>query len=170
MIPQAAEKKKAMLSLLENYTGCLCVPSNTTEEMPAYPYISFSVINTSAKKGTYAACTDDTGAEVLYMPMLQVWSFTAQSDDDAEAMEKAMLISDFFAEAGRQALGDNDIIVADIGAITPRDNLLTIEYEYRKGLDITLRFNNVIADTTTDTIEQVTLTGDKVGEINIEKE
>lgn len=173
LIPQAAEKQKAMLSLLEKYTGCVCVPSNTTNPMPAYPYISFNVINTSTKKGTYAEATvekDGVQTNVLYMQMLQVLSFTAQSDDDVEAMEKAMLISDFFAEAGRQALEDNDIIVADIGAITPRDNLLTIEYEYRKGLDITLRFNNVIADTTTDTIEQVTLTGGKVGEINIEKE
>lgn len=157
MIPQAAEKQRAMLSMLEEYTGCLCVPSNTTKQMPAYPYISFTVINTEARKGTYARTTDETGAEVLYMPVLQKWSFTAQSKDDAEALEIAMRIADFYAEAKRVALEDNDIIVADVGAITPRDNLLTIEYEYRKGLDITLRLNNVIADPTTETIESIEL-------------
>lgn len=166
---QQATIQQAMLSLLEEYTGCLCVPSNTTKQMPAYPYISFTVINTGARKGTYAEATDETGAKVLYMPVLQKWSFTAQSKDDAEALELAMRIADFFAEARRVALEDNGIIVADVGAITPRDNLLTIEYEYRKGLDITLRLNNVITDPTTETIEHVTLTSN-VGEVNIEKE
>lgn len=169
MIPQA-EIQQTMLSLLEVYTGCTCVPSNTTKQMPAYPYISFSVINTGTQKGTYAATTKEDGTAVLFKPALQKWSFTVQSDNDAEALGKAMLISDFFAEVKRQELADNDIIVADIGAITPRDNLLTIEYEYRKGLDITLRLNNVIENTTTETVEKVTLSSDKLGEINLEKE
>lgn len=156
---QQAEIQKTMLSLLEAYTGCVCVPSNTTRQMPAYPYISFTVINTGARKGTYAAATDDTGAAVLFMPVLQKWSFTVQSDNEAEAFDKALLISDFFAEAKRQELADNNIVVADVGAITPRDNLITIEYEYRKGLDITLRLNNVIADTGTEVIEKAVLNG-----------
>ena len=169
MIPQA-KTQKTMLSLLEAYTGCVCVPSNTTKNAPAYPYISFTVINTEQKKGTYAAVTDDNGAEVLYMPLLQKWSFTVQSDDDAEALEKALLISDFFAEAKRQELADNEIIVADVGAITPRDNMLTIEYEYRKGLDITLRLNNVISEPDNGAIEKIKFTSDKVGDIEVKKE
>ena len=169
MIPQA-KIQETMLNLLEEYTGCTCVPSSTTKDMPAYPYISFTVINTEQRKGTYAAATDDSGAAVLYMPLLQKWSFTVQSDDDSKALEKAMLISDFFTEARRQELADNEIIVADVGAITPRDNMLTIEYEYRKGLDITLRLNNVIAEPDNGTIEKATLTSDKVGDIVLEKE
>lgn len=158
-----------MLSLLEQYTGCVCVPSNTTKQMPAYPYISFSVINTDTKKGTYATTTvirDGAEVAVKYMPLLQKWSFTVQSDKDAEALNKAMLISDFFQEVKRQELADNDIIVADVGAITPRDNLLTIEYEYRKGLDVTIRLNNVIEDTSDETINTVVLNNT----LNIEKE
>lgn len=169
LIPQAAEKQRAMLSMLEEYAGCVCVPSNTTKKMPAYPYISFTVINTAARKGTYAKATDETGADVLYMTLLQKLSFTAQSDNDAEALEIAMRISDFFAEAKRVELEDIGIVVADVGAITPRDNLLTIEYEYRKGLDVTLRHNNVIADPTTETIETATFTSN-VGDVKIEKE
>lgn len=156
--------------MLEEYTGCTCVPSNTTKQMPTYPYISFTVINTEAKKGTYMAAIDETGADVLYIPVSQKWSFTTQSDNEVQAFEKAMLISDFFAEAKRLELADNGIIVADVGAITPRDNLLTIEYEYRKGLDITIRLNNVIVDTTTDTVEKVIINSDKLGDINLEKE
>lgn len=154
MIPQATIQQ-AMLSRLEKYIGCQCVPSNTTKQMPAYPYVSFSVIHTETQKGTYAEVIEN-GAKVLFKPLLQKWSFTAQSEEDAEAMHIAMLIADFFAEAGRLELEDNGIIVADVGAITPRDNLLTIDYEYRKGLDITLRFNNVI-DMPTEAIEKVTV-------------
>ena len=169
MIPQA-KIQETMLNLLEEYTGCTCVPSSTTKNMPAYPYISFTVINTEQKKGTYAAATDNSGVKVLYMPLLEKWSFTVQSDDYTEAYEKALLISDFFAEARRQELADNDIIVADVGAITPRDNMLTVEYEYRRGLDITLRLNNVITEPDNGVIETVTLTSDKVGDIVLEKE
>lgn len=154
-----------MLSALEEFTGCTCVPSNNTKDLPTYPYISFNVINTKTRKGTYAAVEG-----VLVMPALQTWSFTVQSDDDTEALAKAMLIVDFFEEAKRQYLADNDIIVADVGGITPRDTLLTIEYEYRKGVDVKLRLNNVIEDTTTETIESVALTSDTVGAIELEKE
>ena len=157
--------QQVILSKLEQYTGCTCVPSNTTKQMPAYPYISFSVINTRTRKGTYNKVDN-----VTYMPMSQVWSFTVQSDNDTEALEKAMNICDFFAEAKRIELEDNGIVVADVGQIVPRDNLLTIEYEYRKGLDVTLSLTNVIEDLTNATINNVTLTSDNVSEINLEKE
>lgn len=159
MIPQA-QIQQVMLSRLEKYVECVCVPSNTTEQMPAYPYISFTVINTETQKGTYAAATevrDGKEVKVLYKQMLQKWSLTVQSNNEEEAMHKALLISDFFAEAGRLDLEDNGIIVADIGAIVPRDNFLTIEYEYRKGLDVTIRLNNIIEDTTNEIIETVTI-------------
>ena len=162
-----------MLSMLETYTGCKCVPSNTTKPMPPYPYISFNIINIETRKGTYSADTvikDGKSENVLFMPTLLKISFTVQSNKDLEALEKAMMINDFFAEARRVELEDIDVIVADIGAITPRDNLLTIEYEYRKGLDVTLRFNNIIKDETKEVIEKATLTSDEVGETIIEKE
>lgn len=172
LIPQA-QIQETMLSLLEEYTGCTCVPSNTTEHIPAYPYISFSIINTSVQKGTYAAVTEERDGktvQVLYKPLLQKWSFTVQSDNDAEAQEVAMQIVDFFAEAKRKLLEEKGIIVAEVGAITPRDNLLTIEYEYRKGLDITLRFNNVIETEITETVDRLTLNNDILGDIDVEKE
>lgn len=149
-----------MIRKLEKYTGCICVPSNTTKHVPPYPYITFSVIHTEARKGTYSAVTEHRDGKeitVLSMPTKQKWSFTVQSDKDSVAQEKAMMIQDFFAEAVRQELEDHNIVVADIGAITPRDNLLTIEYEYRKGLDVTLSVDNVIEKETTEIIENVTM-------------
>lgn len=172
MIPQE-QVQQDVLSLLEKYTGRTCVPSNTTHGKPPYPYISFSVINTQAQKGTYAKAIvqneDGTEKEVLFKPAAQKWSFTSQSDDEAEAMGIALLVSDFFAESRRQELADKGIVVADVGAIVPRDTLLTIEYEYRKGLDVTLLLNNVIDDVITESIEHATLSSN-AGEISVEKE
>ena len=161
---QLKQIRKTMLSLLEEYTGCKTIPANTTKNMPAYPYISFSLINISTKKGTYSVYED-----VKAMPESLKYSFTVQSDDELEALMLAMKVKDFFEEAKRQELADNDIIVADVGGITPRDNLLTIEYEYRKGLDVTLSLVNIIDETMTETINKATLTSN-VGDINLEKE
>lgn len=157
-----------MLGKLEAYTGCKFVPSNTTKEMPAYPFVSFTLINIEQKKGTYSETTAEIGgklARVLYMPVFLKYSFTVQSKDEAEALHIALMISDFFTEAHRLSLEDNDIVVSSVGNITPRDNLLTIDYEYRKGLDVTLCLNNVISDPATETIEKVT-----INEMTLEKE
>lgn len=129
--------------------------------MPAYPYISFSVINIDTKKGTYSKVGNK-----LYMPAIVKYSFTVQSDDDTEALTKAMAVKDFFEEDKRQALADNGIIVADVGAITPRDNLLTIEYEYRKGLDVTLSLNNIVVESA----DMGEIDSISINDINIVKE
>jgi len=158
-----------MLGMLETYTGCTLVPANTTDETPAYPYISFSVINLGTRKGTYSAHTgtkevdgQQIPVDILVMPANAKYSFTVQSDDEAEALMLAMQIKDFFEEVKRQELADKEIIVADVGNITPRDNLLTMEYEYRKGLDVTLRLSNVIETRNDEPINKATLTSDKL--------
>lgn len=164
--------QRKMLSMLEAYTGCAVVPANTTKKMPPYPYISYSVINISTRRGTYSAHTGTKNVEgeevpvtLLSMPEKVTYSFTVQSSDDAEAFVHAMEIKDFFEEAKRQELADNDIIVADVGGITPRDNMLTIEYEYRKGLDVVLSLNNVLESADTGEIRKAT-----INDIIIEKE
>lgn len=169
---QIRQIRKIMLSLMEEYTGCTVVPANTTKQMPAYPYISYSLINTDTHKGTYSAIQGvktvdgvEIPYDVKYMPTKLKYSFTVQSDDDIEAHTLAISVKDFFEEAKRQELADNSIIVSDVGAITPRDNLITIEYEYRKGLDVTLSLNNVIDSADTGTIEKAT-----INDLDFEKE
>lgn len=161
---QIQQIQKKMLSLLEEYTGCTIVPANTTKKMPPYPYISYSCINIDTRKGTYSAISgvkEVEGTQIpydtKYMPTKLKYSFTVQSDDDVTAMIYAISVKDFFEEAKRQELADNEIIVTDVGAIAPRDNLLTIEYEYRKGLDVTLSLNNVIESADTGVIEKATI-------------
>ena len=59
-----------------------------------------------------------------------------QSNDDIQALNIAMQAYDWFALIGNIYLSSNNIVVQRVGNITNRDNLLSIEYEYRRGFDV----------------------------------
>lgn len=127
-----------IVDTLKNYLRtmartCEVVRQNQIAKAPAYPYVSYTVTTPlSEMRGTYAEAKDGT----LYRDMMQTWSFTAQSDDEDEAMELGMKLHDFFTASGITVLADNGITVRRVTNLTTRDNLLTIQYEFRKGLDV----------------------------------
>lgn len=126
------EKLKAYLST--DVRPCEVIRQNQTAKVPPYPYVSYTVKSPlSSMAGTYSEAKDGT----LYRNIMQTWSFTAQSDDQEEAMTVAMKIYDFFTAKGLTALADNGIAVRRVRDVTTRDNLLSIQYEYRNGLDVT---------------------------------
>lgn len=134
---------------LKEITGCEVVKSNLANApIPLYPYISFTILNTDTEKGTYSAADG-----LRYIPLTQTWSFTIQGDKDNETQLIAMKVKDWLEESGRVCLGDQGIVVQHAGAVTNRDALLTIGYEYRKGFDAILSLVNVIEGQTEETIE-----------------
>lgn len=107
--------------------------ANQTAPIPAYPYVSYTV--------TQPIVSDNKGYSIeangtRHKSLVQVWSFTVQSDDDEEALNIAMLAYDWFSLIGNTYLYDRDIVVQSVGNVTNRDNLLSIEYEYRRGFDV----------------------------------
>lgn len=125
---------------LKEVTGCEVVKANIADaHIPPHPYISFSILSTDTRKGTYSV---DNGCR--YMPLLQTWSFTVQGDRDNKAQLVAMMAKDWLEESGRTYLNDNGIVVQSVGAITNRDTLLTVDYEYRKGFDAVLSIMNIL--------------------------
>lgn len=80
-----------------------------------------------------------------------------QSADEDEAMNIALAVYDWFALIGNTYLSDNNITALKVGNITNRDTLLTIEYEYRKGLDVEFLLTHTISkqecETATGVIE-----------------
>ena len=68
------------------------------------------------------------------------------------------LLYDFFARAGRDKIGENGIAVAGKTDLTSRDNLLTIQFEYRNGMDVTFRMMHTIP-LEEPTIESVSING-----------
>ena len=91
------------------------------------------------------------------MPLTQTWSLTVQGDNDNKTQLAAMKAKDWLEEAGRLYLNDHGIVVQNVGAITNRDTLLTIEYEYRKGFDAVLSIMNVVEARDGETIDTAEL-------------
>lgn len=137
---------------IKEITGCEVVKSNLAgAPIPPYPYISFSILNTETRKGTYA------GKGTRYLPLTQTWSFTVQGDDDDVTMITALKARDWLEEAGRLQLSDRGIIVQRVSAVQNRDTLLTVAYEYRKGFDVVLSLMNEVQVSETETIDNANI-------------
>jgi hypothetical protein len=120
---------------------CTVVFANQTAPAPKYPYVSYSVPTPleSNEKG-YCIAKDGT----RYKELTQIWSFTIHSDDDVEALNLAVQAYEYFNVVGKEYLNDNKIVVAKVGNITNRDNLLSIEYEHCNGFDVTFNLMFII--------------------------
>lgn len=119
---------------LENYLGCPVILANQHAPAPAYPYCSFTVTTpVQINQGTYG--TEYNGK--FFKPVRQVWSFTIQSDNDDQCSEYVLKAHDWFSLVGIVNLSDNEISIERLENISNRDNLITIQYEYRRGFDVT---------------------------------
>lgn len=126
---------------LNDVTGCEVVKANLAHApIPPYPYLSFSIIRTETRKGTYSVEGN------RYISLTQTWSITVQGKNDDETLEKAIAAHDWLEEAGRLTLQEQGIVIQHIGAIQNRDTLLTVNYEYRKGFDVVLSLINIIQE------------------------
>lgn len=126
------ENLKAYLSTGQR--PCEVVSQNQVSEIPSYPYVSYTVTTLMGEhKGSYSIAEDGT----LYKSVLQTWSFTSQSDDQDEAMSIAMRAYAFFTAHGLAVLSDNGMTVRRVRDVTSRDNLITNQFEYRNGFDVT---------------------------------
>ena len=129
---------------LKSYIGVEVVRQNQVAEIPPYPYVSYTVTTPlHSRGGTYSQKEDGT----MYRSFLQTWSFTSQSDDQEEALTIALKIYDYFTAVGLLHLADNGITVHNVRDVTTRDNMISIQYEYRNGLDVTFGLLHTITPT-----------------------
>lgn len=127
---------------LKEVTGCEVIKASMANvNAPAYPYISFAVLNTDTRKGTYSV-----SGNTWYIPVMQTWSLTARGDDDNEAQHAAMRAKDWLEVQGRIYLSDHGIMVQRVGAITSQDTLVTGSCEYRIGFEAVFSLMNVIEE------------------------
>ena len=126
--------RKTVVKGLKTYLNCPIIRSNQTAESPPYPYGSYTITTLmSENNGTYGEYDD----EIVRKPVLCIWSITIQSDDNLESVVLANKARDWLDYVGTTYLNDNNVIVQSISNVTNRDNVLTIEYEYRHGFDCT---------------------------------
>lgn len=118
---------------LKEYLGIPVIRSSQNAEPPEYPYLSYTVTTLeSANHGTWGVYRDGTDR----IPVTQVWSITVQSDNERESTELAIKAREYLDHRGTRYLNDHDVIVQRVSDITNRDNLITIDYEYRNGFDV----------------------------------
>ncbi len=148
--------ESAVADGLQKYLGCPVIRSNTSSKVPPYPYVSFTITSIAQSVGS-SWCMDEDGRQYKDLP--QAWSITVQSDDPVKVQQIALDAVEWFStEEGHTYLQKNEISVQSVGNITNRDNLLSIEYEYREGFDVTLLLRHYTKDSVYDidgTIETI---------------
>lgn len=146
---------------LKEYINCPVIRSNQNKEPPDYPYVSYTITTLmSENKGTYGVYEDGKDRK----PFKQIWSITVQSDDDAESVDLAVKAHQWLDHIGRVYLNDNNVYVQSVGGISNRDNILTVEYEYRKGFDVVFELFNVVDNPIAQSgyIETIDINGEAV--------
>ena len=135
--------RTAIVKGLKNELKIPVIMSNQTGPSPSYPYLSYTITNLmSTKNGTYGEYDDGKHR----MPCTQTWSVTVQSDKAGKMMELCLKARDWFEHIGRDYLKENQIIVQSVSGVSSRDNLITVEYEYRSGFDVVLWLLNETGD------------------------
>lgn len=118
---------------LRDYLNIPVIRGNQNAEPPDYPYLSYNITTLeSANNGTWGEYEDN----IDRIPVTQTWSITVQSDKDIESVTLASKAREFLCHTGTCYLRDNNVIVQRVTNITNRDNLITIEYEYKNGFDV----------------------------------
>ena len=134
--------RTAIASGLRDYCGIPIIKSNQNQDLHLllgkdegerlYPYGSYPLVAPLVERGgTYGECEDG----MARMQTTQNWSLTIQSDDEAECLGLACRARDWLNYVGRELLKEKGVDIKSVGTIHNRDNMLTIEYEYRNGFD-----------------------------------
>ena len=139
---------------VREHCKCPFIRKNQTAKMPDYPYLGYTITtHATENKGTYGVYDDG----VARKPVSQIWSITACSNNYEEAVRLANEAHDWFDYTGDIYMSDNDVIVESVGAVGDRSNLLTAEYEYSYGFDVTFSAFDEIEMPDNGTIETVNL-------------
>lgn len=113
---------------------CAVVLANQVSPIPPYPYVAYTLTQARSEHGgTYGI--DENGNRTMEFD--SVISYTVQSDDEDEAVFLAVKAAAWFQEIGTTFFSDNDVYIKRVGAVTNRDNLISVQYEYRDGFDVT---------------------------------
>ncbi len=148
---------------LKAYLGCPVVRANQNAAPPAYPYLSYTVTTpASENRGTYGEYDDGKTAKDFTATM----SVTALSDKDIESVTLAVKAREWLDYAGSVYLDDNGVIVESVGALTNRDNILTVNFEYRNGFDVVFSVTSVLENSSKDAGYIETVEYEQTGQIS----
>lgn len=144
--------RETVVKGLKQYLGCPVIRSNQNVEPPKYPYVSYTVTTlANENKGTYGEYDDGMDRKQLK----QTWSITAQSDVSSESVQLACKAREWLDHVGTMYLNDNDVVVERVTSVANRDNIISVEYEYKNGFDAVFVLFDEVERPHTDYVENV---------------
>lgn len=118
------------------------IMSDQSGPAPDYPYITYTVTSPYLPNGgpNYSTAVEDGNMVERFERHIDlVISFTALSGDPDEAMAYAMLMIEYYQNRASYELREVGVVVVSVSNVQNRDNLLTIDYERRCGIDVRFR-------------------------------
>lgn len=153
---------------LHEYLGCHVVPTDTPEERPAYPFLSYKITGPLSNTGGYSlidkpivtesgSCADSV--ELIRKEQATfTMSVSAYSLNENEAVELAIKTANWFNFTGYMFLKGIDVVVVNVSVIGDRTAQIIDSYEKRYGFDVRFRVAREIK-TVIETIEQYSFNG-----------
>lgn len=126
--------RKCVVPGLAEYLGVQVIRSNQNQKPPKLPYLVYTITTLETEnKGTYGEYEDG----VLRKPATQIWSLSALAATNAESVKIASMARDWLDCVGTTYMNDQGVICQNCTNVTNRDNVLSVEYEYKNGFDAT---------------------------------
>lgn len=150
--------REAVVSGLKDYLKIDVIRANQNEKPPSYPFLSYTVTQLqSENKGTYGVYEDG----IDRIPVTQIWSISSLSDKEDESIMYATKAREWLEHIGRVYLKSKGVTVQSVTSVSNRDNVLTVEYEYKNGFDVVFYLMNEVenqAIKTGEYIENISVT------------
>ncbi|MBC1888031.1 hypothetical protein HCA63_06665 [Listeria booriae] len=133
------EVAEALVEAISTLTGGKAlIEANSNGEQPDYPFCTYSIIS------PYIPITFDVVQSEAFEA---VFSLTWHDVSGLNVLNLANRTNKWFRSfRGRDFLFQKNIIVVDVRMDGQRDDLISIEYERKAGLDIRLRLNDSFID------------------------
>lgn len=124
-------------------TGVLVVPANTTAKKPPLPYATINATSPWIDDRGHAdnfIYSDENGSHMKRSEAYQmVFSINIYALSDAETIQVARMIRNWFVLVGESLLEELNLVVVSRGNIENRTTFLVDSYEYKHGFDVRLR-------------------------------
>ena len=170
-----------IIKALADYMSMNIAHTNSSAERPPYPFLTYNITSPhlphqvidNFEKELVDSEEEGFDEDIEYASVTQpslVLSINSHDTEDAStveteggnmimeqdngAYEKAKEVWDWFNLVGRDHLRQAGFTVVEAGNIEDRDVLHELNYERRKGFDVTLRYLDTVK-ITTETIESV---------------
>ncbi len=142
------------------YGDILVIQANPDAPEPSRPFVTMSILSLFLPEPGHPSFTlENEGSfsvkETRKTMDHMVASFSFYADSSESSRELALKAHEYFDYYGREELGENDIVVAELFVIENRDVLVVDSWDRKNGFDVKFRL-----------VSELERTGGTIGTIN----